>query len=293
MLGLGDNLHQRAIVKYYIQESYEVYLKTPWPQIYYDLDITTILVDSTLRAQNKNVSRIKNDSPLPLPCFSKTKKIWYTAKGVRDSKSILGAMLNESGVPIDKFDFSFNPKYEWIELARKIIGLTNTKSKPILFYRPLIERTEWNGCANRNPEKESYETLINHIAKDFFVISIADIKNNEEWISGGNIKADLTLHDGKISFEELCGLMYLSRLVFCSPGFALVMAQSMGIPNICVYGGRENSEAYELGARITSSLGINTIKPCMCFDHTHECIKEIDIKNALTMIDSFIQKVCK
>src|SRR3546814_11400043 len=36
MHGLGDNLHQRAILRHLMQ-SHEVWLETPWPCIYHDL----------------------------------------------------------------------------------------------------------------------------------------------------------------------------------------------------------------------------------------------------------------
>src|SRR5699024_7872438 len=55
MLGLGDNIYQRAFMKRY---SEPVGLITPWPEIYEDLpNVRCIKPNTTLRTQLKNVRR--------------------------------------------------------------------------------------------------------------------------------------------------------------------------------------------------------------------------------------------
>ena len=290
MLGLGDNIHQRAIIKYYLKGGYDITLSTPWPQIYHDFLIKLVKPKTELKAQKKNMlgkEKLYLPGPIDMRGFSKVKKIWYTSSEVRRTGSILGAMLANSGISETEFDFSFSPSGRGLLGGKKFSTLFKT-SKPVLFYRPLVERTEWVGCANRNPDKNHYLELINYIKDKFFVVSVADTDGKTEWVSGGEIAADLTFHRGELDFNEMADLMYFSDLAFCSPGFALVLAQSTHTPNICVYGGRENSGAYKLGNHIAPSLGIDTIKPCLCFDHTHNCVKTIDVYKAKKKIDYFL-----
>lgn len=297
MHGLGDNLHQRAIVKYLLKRGdCKVTIETPWPQIYWDLDVKTVLSNSKLRIQQKNqrsFHQMKTLSDQERQYLRRThdyRKIWYYANDVRSEGSILAAMLRSVNIK-NFYDFSFKPKTKWVSDAFDILS-ANRERKPVLFYRPLIERTEWEGCSNRNPEPGQYQELIEHVLmqKDFFVVSIADLKPGVEWISGGKIKADLEFHTGELPFETMSALMYLSGLVFCSPGFALVLAQSMKVPNICIYGGRESSDAYSHANKVTPSLGIDPIKPSMSFNHLEECDKTIDINSAKIRINQFIEK---
>src|SRR5512144_2511893 len=60
MHGMGDNLHQRAIVRQLLERYDVVYLETPWPCIYHDLRgprLRLIRKPTTLRTQAKNEER--------------------------------------------------------------------------------------------------------------------------------------------------------------------------------------------------------------------------------------------
>ncbi len=97
-----------------------------------------------------------------------------------------------------------------------------------MVYRPLVERTEWNGCAARNPDHSAYAALFASIRDQFHVVSIADLVPNVEWISGARVEADQKFHAGELEFEALAGLFSIASLVFCSPGFAVILAQTVG-----------------------------------------------------------------
>lgn len=75
-------------------------------------------------------------------------------------------------------------------------------------------------------------------------------------------------------------------LVYCAPGFMTVMARAMQKPVITVFGGYESSDSFKIGKG--PYLGIDTIKPCSCFQHEHACVKEIDIEAASERIRSFV-----
>lgn len=56
--GLGDCIFHRPFIKELIK-TYQVYLKTPFTEIYQDLDIKFIKDSSRLRTQDKNIKRSK------------------------------------------------------------------------------------------------------------------------------------------------------------------------------------------------------------------------------------------
>ena len=62
--------------------------------------------------------------------------------------------------------------------------------------RPLVERTEWRGCAARNPDPVAYAALYNSIRDRFFVVSLADlVPGVEEMVT--DLDADICLHKGE------------------------------------------------------------------------------------------------
>jgi hypothetical protein len=296
MTGLGDSLHQRAIVKYLLKNN-KVQLETPWPQIYYDLyphglTCSPLIPDESLfknfRTSKINMRRSdfwygeKTDHGID-------KHIFYEPRSIRSTGSFLKAMLKELGIPESETDFRMNIPESWCDCVRKMI---QTK-KPILFYKPITERKEWKYSKQRNPDEVAYKKIANYIISnnDFFTVSLCSLKENEEWIVGDQIKCDIKLHNGELNIKELCGLMKISSLCLTPPGFSIPMAQSIGTSSVCVFGGREKSSNYSPGSAFTSTLGIDTIEPCECFDLSHSCNKEIDIESSLEKISNFINTI--
>lgn len=288
MHGIGDNLHQRAVVKYYSKLHDTVYLETSWPQLYWDLPNVKFLAKGTdLRTQRKNQDRDASMyiEATEVPNNIDQRKVAYGPGMIRASSgSVVLAMLKTSRVPAHEADYSFQPKPEWIEQAEKLI---TANGKPILVYRPLIVRTEWQAaCVARNPDFKSYKGLFDLIRDKYHVVSIADLVDDVEWIVSDPIEADQEFHKGELSIELLAGLFGMASLVYCSPGFSTVLARSMELPVITVFGGYENSHSFGVGKG--PFLGIDTIKPCDCFQHEHNCVKEIDFEKASEAILNFI-----
>jgi hypothetical protein len=292
MYGLGDNLHERAIVRGLMRQGYRVFLRTPWPQLFHDMVGPRLHMRPSaarLRTQAKNETAATGYSDIPPHQNARRLKVWYTPDGVRKSGSILGAMMAGVGLQNEPHDFRLPVPAEWTSKAQAWVDRWRP-SKPIMLYRPLVERTEWGGCAHRNPDADAYEALVDSVRSRYFVVSVADLAPGIEWISGGGIPADVRLHAGELDVEALVGLVKLSSLVFCSPGFALVMAQAVGTPVVCVHGGREDSAVYSAGAAYTPTLGIDTIKPCRCFDHHHACERRIDVPAAKIKLGDFVSQ---
>lgn len=284
MHGLGDCLHQRGVIRE-LKKSYDVWLETPWPSLYTDMEINLITKGSSLRTQAKNAAREAGKfSKFKPPVGAKRLIVAYPPSLVRKCRSVYAAMSAKCGVP--ESDFRLTVKNEWLERADQLIASWNT-NKPILIYRPLVERKEWGGNKARNPDENAYKAMFDAIQQGFFVVSVADLEENKEWQVGKRVKADIEYHKGELDIEILAGLFKRASLVFTSPGFAVVLAQSVGTAVISVFGGYESAYSFSSGEKYAPYLGINPITPCDCFSHGHKCKKAIDIPDAMRKAKKF------
>src|SRR3546814_10413732 len=127
-----------------------------------------------------------------------SKKIWYRPEAVRQHRSVLGAMCASIGAPVARFDLPI--PQNWTEKADAWLRKWNP-DRPLMIYRPLVERTEWSGCAARNPDHHAYAELFAAIRNQFFVVSIADLQDGAE--------------RSEEHTSELQSLMRISYAVFC------------------------------------------------------------------------------
>ena len=291
MHGLGDNLHQRAVIRHLMQ-SHEVWLETPWPCVYHDLigdRLKLVSKGSKLRTQSKNQKRESaayTRGRIP----QRSKRIWYRPEAVRLHRSVLGAMCASVDVPVGRFDLPIPEA--WSQKADALLGKWKP-DRPLMIYRPLVERTEWGGCAARNPDHATYAALFDVIRDRFFVVSVADLQEGAEWIVGDHVDADVEMHRGELDFETLAALTQKAALVFSSPGFAVILAQSVGTPSVCVFGGYEAGYSFSAGAQWAPHLAIEPVNPCDCFLHDHACDKRIDTPAAMESLVDFVSRHLK
>lgn len=285
MHGLGDNVHQRAIIRQLARHHAEIWLETSWPQLYHDLPVRCVARPTSLRTQTKNAKRHQDSfcthsAPVDL-------SITYSPDQVRRSGSVLMAMAETARVR-GNLDFRFPVPTEWVEKARSFIG---DVTHPILLYRPLVERKEWGGCRNRNPDPQAYVELFNLVRRGYYVISVADLSPGEEWVVSGSVSPDMEFHHGELHFEVLAGLFKLASLVWASPGFAIPLAQAIETPVVGVFGGYESPRSFAGGERFAPHLWIAPPNPCECFSHTHRCEKKIDVSQWVTTLQEFSHAV--
>jgi len=295
MHGLGDNLHQRALIRQLLNRTERILLATPWPCLYHDLAhrIEFVHERSELRAQSKNAYRefakfTYHQAPFISPDFQL--KVSYSGASVKAHGSILAAMLFDSGLEPTPYDFRLPVPDSWHDKAQVWIDQWKP-TKPLLIYRPLTVRTEWQGCALRNPDHDAYSRLFELLRKHFFVVGIADLMTHIEWLVGHPAQLDACCYAGELDIETLAALTQRAALVYASSGFASILAQAVGTPSICVFGGLENSSSLSLGGNLTPYLGIDPIQPCSCFSFkcSHECSKQIDIRAAQSRIERFVE----
>jgi ADP-heptose:LPS heptosyltransferase len=286
MQGMGDCLHARSIVRELMREN-EIWLRTPWPQIYHDLPRLHLLpMNPTLRTQAKNEARSTYLSHV-VPPVARMLRPSYQPAQVKASGSVLGAISGVCGVPVG--DFRMPVPAAWRDKASDLFPVT---VRPVLVYRPLVARTEWGGASTRNPDPDAYVSLFRAIRERFFVVSVADLVPGVEWTVGPQIQADVEYHAGELDFETLAGLFARAALVFSAPGFAVVLAQAIGTPAVTVFGGYEDARSFSAGARFSLWLAIEPRQPCACWSHTHQCDKTIDLPRAITLIEDFANAAC-
>lgn len=281
--GLGDNLHQRAIVRHFLAEGNDVWIETPWPSVYHDMPVRCVPKLSTLRTQTKNLERERGKFSVgPVPRDTRVIQLRYDGNSVRASGSVLGGM-GYSG------DFRLPVPDAWEDDACGYLARAGYDfSKPLMLFRPLTERAENPFSRQRNPDADAYRALFESIRSDYFVVSVADLEPRKEWLVDDAVDANATFHHGELTFEALAGLAFISNMVFCSPGFATILAQAVETPCVTVFGGYERGYSFSAGARWSPYLAIEPVNPCDCFDMGHLCNKRVDLDAARAALDAFL-----
>lgn len=277
MHGLGDNIHQRAVVRDLLK-SHNVFLETPWPIVYHDLDVNFVRPRTTLRTQKKNEQREGakfSDQPKDMTEI----RPWYHADHINKLGTIMDAMNHVCGT--SGKDFSLPIPKEWKDKAKTIIGATK---KPIMFYRPLVDRTEWDGCLARNPSVAAYHQLVMAIREDYYLVSIADLVDGVEWQVSRDVEPDATFHKGELDFETLAGLASMS-LVFCSPGFSVILGQSVKTHVVTVFGAYDVPQCFDHGR--SKDLFIPPIEKCQIFQKPTDFDKTIDLDRWIPKLRRF------
>ena len=286
MHGLGDCLHQRAIVREYMRRG-RVWLESSWVAPYHDLigeGLHVIRRETTLRTQAKNADREAGSfSKVKPPRNARRVDVHYSGEDVMRTGSVLAAMSATSRCPVG--DFRLPVPAEWRESAREWLATAGWDFvKPLMVYRPLVERNEYQTGRTRNPDPAAYAELFRSIRDRYFVVSVADIQPGAEWLVGDPLPSDAAAHRGELEFERLAGLFWAADLVFCSPGFAVILAQAVETPAVCVFGGYERANSFGSAG----TLAIEPIAPCGCWRSGHDCRKEIDLPTARKRIEEFL-----
>lgn len=293
MHGLGDCIHQRALVQALLDLGREVWLETPWPSVYWEKrglqrgSLQLIHKRSALRTQAKNAARQRADFDAGRPPRGcEQRQVSYAPAAVRSEGSVLAAMLQPFGFDVDRHgDFRLGVPVAWRDQVAEIVAAA--AGRPILVLRPLNERKEWSGCTARNPHFDHWRRLFATIRDDFFVVSVGDFERGKEWHVGPRLAADREYHEGQLVFEALAALVRAAALTFAAPGFLTILAQAVGTPSVTVYGGYEDARTFSAGGRLTPWLPIEPIVPVCDFKHDTVHDKSIDVAAAIPRLQEF------
>lgn len=254
MRGLGDNIYQRAFIK---QLGCDVWLDTPWPEIYKDLPVHFVMPKTTLRTQLKNINKISGWEKAPAGI--KQIKISYSRRGIiRDMAACFG---------VNHGDFDLPALPDAIVLGNYVV------------IRPVTVREEWR-ADTRNPLPEYIEQAAIEMRKrGYTVVSVADIEQGKEWIVGKAPPADITYHAGELSTEQLLSLIAGAKAVIGGIGWIVPACISAKVPALIVCGGQGGFNAPELITARSMDLSKMTFivpdKFCRCTQKQHSCNKVI------------------
>lgn len=267
MHGLGDNIYQRGFIK---GIPFDVMIETPWPQIYQGLNHVKFVKPYTkLRTQSKNIQ--KEDPNIIWETINpgdniNPKRIHYgRPKGFR---SIIREMSEAFGIrPPEVFDLpDFLSEYKWIQDLGEFALI-----------RPVTERKEWFNKA-RNPKSEyiaASAKMLNDMG--IKIISVADLKQNEEWLVEPEPYADKKFYKGELSVKELLALVQAAKYTIGGVGWIVPASLCYNNKAWIVLGGHgvyNSPEAimYRQPNRVDFAMPDHY---CRCTDMTHDCNKEI------------------
>jgi hypothetical protein len=292
--GLGDCIHQRGVLRELIPH-YDIQLSTSWPSVYHDFvgpEFKVIRGKTHLSSQNINQTREEKlfgdyvNRMIVYRAGQRQFTFGYNATSAQRFGSPLAAFCANAGIDYGPhIDFRLPVPDLWRLKAALMLPDHN---KPLMLYRPLVDRPkEWGGNTARNPIYDAYRDLFLSIRDSFFVVSVAYLKPNVEWIVGHPMTCDYHFDRGELDFPAIAGLFQIADMVFTAPGFAIPLAQAVGTPVVGVFGGYENSQSFAPGSRFAPYLGIDPINPCNCFSHHHGCRKQINLPKAKERLAEF------
>lgn len=233
--GLGDCLYLRPVIKHLPFNN--MYLETSWPQAFSDLPVKFIKPSGyNLRTQKDNVDSVdpKLWSERPKCPVSE-----YTLSYNLDTGSITH---NYCSILLGKqprwFDNTLNLNLEWgIKAKRWLEKYGWDGKKPICLIRQNTLRTEWT-CPARNPIDDYLQQFVDKYKDKFCFVSIANLKDNEEWLTYDIQNMDIKVTKG-VPLTTLFGLFFCADIVVTSPSFWVPLGLALNTNMVVVYGAHE------------------------------------------------------
>lgn len=276
MLGLGDNIYQRSVIR----QLGDVVLVTSWPQLYADLPVRCVRPITALRTQAKNAARsdliwVDLDR---LHGRAKFGRIGYNGDG-----TILASMFRSVGLNPDCVDFGGPP----IPALSTGTAFCNESGRYVVV-RPATIRQEWRADA-RNPNPDYLCRAVDALRKQYTIISVADLKEGDEWAVEPLPFAHRRYHRGEMNVEQLLALVAGAVGVIGGTGWLLPMSLAYRVPMLLIHGGwgAANGPHRIFDPRIDISRVVQAIPDnyCNCNQKNHECDKSINKIDA--RIDEF------
>lgn len=291
MKGLGDNIYSRPFVKAACKRHDHVYLQTPWPQFYWDMQeeygLRFIKPHTRLRTQNKNITSVPAHTWSQKPEVAhEATRIRYGQHGLRRGQSIIEQIESALSLGKSDFDFTIPLKPRWVAEADALFNDFNT-NRPIAIYRPTTLRRDWSAPA-RNPASSVVQAVSRWLSDRYYVVSIADLKERQEWIAIPGEVPDKVFHQGEIRPGVLAALMQRVDLTVTPVGFALPMALAVGARVLTMYGGSVKPQLL-VDPRINQSSCWHVAPEpfCNCARRHHTCNKHIspgEVSRVLTAL---------
>lgn len=266
MRGLGDNIYQRPFIRAAAARG-PVYLSTPWPEFFDDLDGVRFIKPRTeLRTQAGNIERQDDGRWSKPPPGAETVTIRYGSADFRRG-TLIDAM--ERALPLDGVPLTFD---------LPDMGPSPIRSdKPIAVVRPVTVRSEWRNEA-RNPQPEYVGQIALDLRRTHTVVALAHLAPGQEWALSMP-PHDINCTMGQLSVRQALALIKAAHVVVGAVGWIVPAAIALKTPAFVVLGGQGGHNAPD---KITDSRmdlsRIGWATPdnfCRCETMRHKCDKRI------------------
>lgn len=261
--GLGDNIYLRPVVEA-LAETRELWVRTPWPDLYEDLGVHFVRARSELRTQAENEARQPDDFWSEPPPGAETMEPYI----LHGSTTVMEGTCSRLPVRVGQLSFSL-PDF----------GRSLRFPEPYALVRPVTVRREFEAPA-RNPRAE-YVAQAAEIARaaGLAIVSVAHLEPGEEWAVEPLPKADVRLHHGELTIRGLMMAVAGAALTIGGPGWILPASVAYRRPLLVVGGGRGGYDDPKRllcppmdGSRVRWMLPDDF---CRCRRNDHDCPKHI------------------
>jgi len=265
---MGDNLYARPFMRA-AASKYEIWLDTPWPELFEDLDIKFVRGYRKLRTQTDNIALQPDDRwSRPPPAIRE----YVLNYGNIAASSIIQSLEKRWYV---RLGVEFDPKL----FSLPDMGPSPVKSeRPIAVIRPVTLRTEWCNPA-RNPKPEYIYALAEELMATHTVVAVASLAEGQEWAVGNLPPAHHHFLHGELPIRELLALVRDADIAVGGVGWIVPASLALRTRLFVVLGGHGGHNAPE---KITDPrldlTRIGFAMPedyCRCTHMPHKCEKTI------------------
>lgn len=267
MRGMGDGIYQRPFVRAEAQRR-EVFIETPWPQLYADLEnVRPVRAATTLRTQAKNARAQPESIWHQAPRHADQMTFRYGTAELR-RHSIIQTM--ERQLPLYGGPFVFDLPPAWY--------FNTPEQGSYVVVRPVTVRREWQNTA-RNPDPNSvYRAAQWAREAGYRVILVADLADGHEHAVGTLPPHDVAYLKGEMDLTDLMALVQNAAACIGGVGWLVPMAIAARTPLFVLQGGQlaHNGPKTITDSRMDLSR-VGWAKPrypCECDRMNHNCRKD-------------------
>lgn len=266
MDGLGDSIYARPLIRA-AAEKWDVYLITPWPELFEDLDLKLVQSETDLRTQAKNVERNRARKwSVPPPGITRA-RLRYGPEDLQifSIMQCMEQILPSSGTPImDLPDMGPSP--------------VRGTGKPMAVVRPVTVRSEWANVS-RNPLPEYVARIVEDLKATHHIVSVADLSPGKEWAPNPLPFSHVKYHKGELKVKQLLALVRDADVVVGGVGWITpaCLATKTKLFNVLGGNGAHNGPDKIVDPRIdTGCVGFAIPdRFCRCSNMDHACDKTI------------------
>jgi hypothetical protein len=234
MQGLGDNVYQRVVARACLAQGWEVWARTSWPQVWWDLPVKILPTETQLRTQAANLKSYADGWDERPESPYERRHLRYSTTDFAKGMSIPSALLENAGFTNGPVDFSFRPKPEWLDWAKEY--KKSQCRKPLAIVHPGTVRTEWPNSARPNDPRYMQQLIDQHQEFEWWELGWLD--EPHEVLYGDALKGvTRSLMRGQFTTEQLIALMAVADVIVTCVGFMLPLGIALRTPTLCLYGG--------------------------------------------------------